>query len=92
MQFASQYDSRVIIYKRKFFIRLATGPLILTKFFGLILEIERPSTTTQSFFSDYDLRTAGKSNGQSYKHFTLVNYDSRAVIISKMLIFVTLES
>ena len=30
--------------------------------------------------------------GQSYKRFTLVNYDSRAVITSKLLIFTTLES
>ena len=32
------------------------------------------------------------SKGQSYKHFMLVNYDSRAVITSKLLIFMTLES
>ena len=30
--------------------------------------------------------------GQSYKHFTLVNYDSRLVITSKLLILMTLES
>ena len=28
---------------------------------------------------------------QSYKHFTLVNYDSRVVITSKLLILKTLE-
>ena len=33
-----------------------------------------------------------KSCGQSYKHFTLVNYDSRLVIITKLLILTTLES
>ena len=32
------------------------------------------------------------TNGQSYKHFTLVNYDSRLVITSKLLILTTLES
>ena len=30
--------------------------------------------------------------GQSYKQFTLVNYDSRVVVTSKLLIFTTLES
>ena len=30
--------------------------------------------------------------GQPYKHFTLVNYDSRVVITSKMNIFTTLKS
>ena len=29
---------------------------------------------------------------QSYKHFTLINYDSRVVITSKFLILMTLES
>ena len=29
---------------------------------------------------------------QSYKHFTLVNYDSRLVITCKLLILMTLES
>ena len=30
--------------------------------------------------------------GQSYNHVTLVNYDSRVVITSKLLILMTLES
>ena len=29
---------------------------------------------------------------QSYKHFTLINYDSRVVITSKLLMFTILES
>ena len=32
------------------------------------------------------------TNGQSYKHFTLLNYDSRLGITSKLLILTTLES
>ena len=31
------------------------------------------------------------TSAQSYKHFTLVNYDSRLVITSKLLIRTTLE-
>ena len=31
-------------------------------------------------------------SGQSYKHFTLINYDSRVVITSKLLIIKTVES
>ena len=31
------------------------------------------------------------SSDQSYKHFTLVNYDSRVAITSKLHIFTTLE-
>ena len=31
-------------------------------------------------------------SGQSYKHFTIVNYDSRFVITSKLLTLTTLES
>ena len=31
-------------------------------------------------------------SGQSYKHFTIVNYNSRVVITSKLLILTTLES
>ena len=31
-------------------------------------------------------------SGQSYKQFTLVNYDSRVIVTSKLLIFTTLES
>ena len=30
--------------------------------------------------------------GQSYKQFTLINYDPRVVVISKLLIFTTLDS
>ena len=30
-------------------------------------------------------------NGQYYKHFILVNYDSRLVLTSKLLILMTLE-
>ena len=30
--------------------------------------------------------------GQSYKQFMLVNYDSRVVVTSKLLIFTTLDS
>ena len=33
-----------------------------------------------------------KISAQSCKHFTLINYDSRAVITSKLLIRITLES
>ena len=33
-----------------------------------------------------------QTSGQSYKQFTLVNYDSRVVVTSKLLIFTTLES
>ena len=32
------------------------------------------------------------TSGQSFKHFTLVNYNSRVVITSKLLILRTLES
>ena len=42
------------------------------------------------------LRTSlGKSfaiSGQSYKQFTLVNYNSRVVVTSKLFIFTTLDS
>ena len=31
-------------------------------------------------------------NGLSYKHLTLVNYDSRVVVTSKLLILATIES
>ena len=30
-------------------------------------------------------------SGESYKQFTLVNYDSRVVVTSKLLIFTTLD-
>ena len=33
-----------------------------------------------------------ETSAQSYKHSMLVNYDSRVVIISKLLILMTLES
>ena len=33
-----------------------------------------------------------RSCGQSYKHLTLVNYDSRLVITSELIILTTLES
>ena len=32
------------------------------------------------------------NSGQSYKHFLLINYDSRVVISGKMQMFTTLES
>ena len=32
------------------------------------------------------------NSGQSYKHFVLINYDSRVVISGKMQMFTTLES
>ena len=35
---------------------------------------------------------SAKFSGQSYKHFMLVNYDSRVVITSKLLILTTLET
>ena len=38
------------------------------------------------------ISTEGKISGHSYKHFTLINYDSRLVITSKLLILTTLES
>ena len=39
----------------------------------------------------YNNPSACESCGQSYKHFTLVNYDSRVVRISNLLVFATLE-
>ena len=60
--FPVRYDSRVLIYDRRGYIRLATGV------------------------------DGGAISGQSYKHFTLVNYDSSVAISSKLLIFTTLES
>ena len=32
------------------------------------------------------------SSGQSVKQFMLVNYDSRVVVASKLLIFITVDS
>ena len=42
-------------------------------------------------FADDWIRTADLC-GQSYKHFMLVNYDSRVVVTSKLLICTTLDS
>ena len=41
-----------------------------------------------SFF----LSSSVQASGQSYKHFMLVNYDSRVIITCKLLILTTLES
>ena len=37
-------------------------------------------------------KTVDFNSGQSYKYFTLVNYDSRVANTSKLLILTTLES
>ena len=37
-------------------------------------------------------RATDHYSGQSYKHFTLVNYNSKLIITGKLLIFTTLES
>ena len=33
-----------------------------------------------------------ETSGQSYKQFTLINYDSRVVVTSKLHIFTTIDS
>ena len=49
-----------------------------------LLEHILPSHAMPKF--DYDIC------GQSYKHFALVNYDSRVINTSKLLIFTTVET
>ena len=58
--FQVRYDSSVVIYARKLFIKLATAN--------------------------------GVTSGQSYKHFMLVNYDSRVVPDLKIPHIMTLDS
>ena len=51
-------------------------------------------TATQKIeieFDRLDENVEHPISGQSYKHFMLVNYDSRVKIISKLLILMTLE-
>ena len=65
-----------------------------------MLLIQLPFFGVGSYFSTtsmYHILNFGKIPlntvcGQSYKHFKLVNYDSKLVITSKLLILITLES
>ena len=42
-QFPSQYDSSVVIYKRKLFIRLATGPLMSEASTAVLTNVQQPT-------------------------------------------------
>ena len=44
------------------------------------------------FLQDASLLQLQLFSGQSYKRFTLIDYNSKVVIISKLLMFMTLES
>ena len=51
-----------------------------------------PRTSMRLTSSGKETGRFSVTSGQSYKHFTLINYDSRVVITSKLLILMTLET
>ena len=59
---------------------------------GLWLGYKFQSACIDKNVIDFLPTTPLHSIGQSYKQFTLVNYDSRVVVTSKLLIFTTLDS
>ena len=48
----------------------------------------------ENFWSSNQVRYVKSvlNSGQSYKQFALINYDSRVILTSKLLIFTTLDS